>query len=79
MPLCPVPTYAYAHLPSCALQDLPDPVLPADVTAAFDVAYANIHRFHSAQASAPLEVETMPGVVCRWGVWWTQAYFMHVF
>lgn len=47
------------------IEDLPDPVLPAEVTAAFDVAYGNIHRFHSAQQSAPLEVETMPGVTCR--------------
>jgi hypothetical protein len=50
---------------SLALQDLPDPVLPAEVTKAFDVAYENIRAFHTAQRSEPLEVETMPGVRCR--------------
>ncbi|GLC33527.1 hypothetical protein PLESTM_000081000 [Pleodorina starrii] len=47
------------------IEDVPDPVLPADVTAAFDVAYNNIRAFHLAQQTAPLEVETMPGVRCR--------------
>ncbi|KAG2425997.1 hypothetical protein HXX76_013368 [Chlamydomonas incerta] len=47
------------------IQDIPDPVLPAEVTAAFDVAYNNIRAFHMAQKSAPMEVETMPGVTCR--------------
>lgn len=45
--------------------DLLAPTLPAETTAAFDVAYANIKAFHAAQRSAPLEVETMPGVTCR--------------
>ncbi|KAH9853510.1 histidine biosynthesis trifunctional-protein [Lenzites betulinus] len=37
----------------------------ADVRAAIDAAYANIHKFHSAQAEqGTLAVETMPGVVC---------------
>ncbi|PIL37113.1 hypothetical protein GSI_00805 [Ganoderma sinense ZZ0214-1] len=40
-------------------------VLPDDVRAAIDVAYANIHKFHKAQAAdTTLRVETMPGVVC---------------
>ncbi|KAG2483756.1 hypothetical protein HYH03_017411 [Edaphochlamys debaryana] len=47
------------------IEDLPDPVLPADVTKAFDVAYDNIRAFHMAQQAQPLEVETMPGVRCR--------------
>jgi phosphoribosyl-ATP pyrophosphohydrolase/phosphoribosyl-AMP cyclohydrolase/histidinol dehydrogenase len=35
------------------------------VRAAIDAAYANIHKFHEAQASTDaLVVETMPGVVC---------------
>lgn len=35
--------------------------LPADVAAAFDVAFDNIHKFHAAQKQAlPVEVETMP-------------------
>ncbi|GIL52881.1 hypothetical protein Vafri_8644 [Volvox africanus] len=46
-------------------EDLPDPVLPAEVTAAFDVAYNNIRVFHQAQQTGPMEVETMPGVRCR--------------
>lgn len=47
------------------LQELPAPSLDAETAAAFDMAYANIATFHEAQRSAPLEVETMPGVRCR--------------
>ncbi|EDR12447.1 uncharacterized protein LACBIDRAFT_231720 [Laccaria bicolor S238N-H82] len=36
----------------------------ADVRNAIDTAYANIHKFHSAQMDTPLVVETMPGVTC---------------
>ncbi len=46
-------------------QELPAPQLDPEVAAAFDTAYANIRAFHAAQAAAPLEVETMPGVRCR--------------
>jgi histidinol dehydrogenase len=35
------------------------------VTDAFDTAYSNIKAFHEAQITAPIEVETMPGVRCR--------------
>ena len=35
-----------------------------DVRKAIDTAYANIHKFHSAQTDTPLVVETMPGVIC---------------
>ncbi|OCB84408.1 histidine biosynthesis trifunctional-protein [Sanghuangporus baumii] len=39
--------------------------LPDEVRAAIDTAYANIRKFHAAQtSSAPLIVETSPGVVC---------------
>ena len=44
---------------------LPAPVLDQDVTAAFDVAYENIKKFHEAQKTGGIEVETMPGVTCR--------------
>ena len=48
------------------LQDLPEPVLAPEVKAAFDVAFNNISAFHAAQRkTAPLDVETMPGVRCR--------------
>ncbi|KAH7292322.1 hypothetical protein KP509_29G061700 [Ceratopteris richardii] len=48
------------------VEDLPDPQLDADVKAAFDVAYDNIHAFHAAQKKTnELEVENMPGVRCR--------------
>ncbi len=41
------------------------PLKIGGVRAAIDVAYANIHKFHEAQASSDtLVVETMPGVVC---------------
>ena len=51
---------------SCCPQDLPAPQgLDPEVTAAFDVAYANIRAFHEAQRTPTLEVETMPGVICR--------------
>ena len=45
--------------------DLPEPSLPAETRQAFDTAYANIREFHEAQRPETLEVETMPGVVCR--------------
>ncbi|KAI3435589.1 hypothetical protein D9Q98_001654 [Chlorella vulgaris] len=47
------------------IEELPEPTLDAETAAAFDVAYANISTFHTAQRSPPLEVETMPGVRCR--------------
>ena len=55
-----------AHTLHHATQDLPEPVLSPEVKAAFDVAFSNISAFHSAQRkTAPLDVETMPGVRCR--------------
>lgn len=42
-----------------------EPDLPDDLREAIDIAYANIHAFHQPQLGLPLEVETMPGVVCR--------------
>lgn len=38
--------------------------LKPTVKKAFDVAYANIKRFHEAQRPLRIEVETMPGIVC---------------
>jgi histidinol dehydrogenase len=40
-------------------------ILSAEVKSAIDLAYNNIYTFHLAQKAKPLEVETMPGVVCR--------------
>ena len=39
--------------------------LSTEVKAAIDTAFDNIFKFHSAQMSPKLEVETMPGVICR--------------
>jgi phosphoribosyl-ATP pyrophosphohydrolase/phosphoribosyl-AMP cyclohydrolase/histidinol dehydrogenase len=36
-----------------------------DVRKAIDAAYRNIQKFHQAQVSSPLVVETIPGVTCR--------------
>ena len=47
------------------IQELADPEISAESKEAFDIAYENIKAFHEAQRSAPLEVETMPGVRCR--------------
>lgn len=39
--------------------------LPADTIEAIDISYENIRKFHAAQKEErPLEVETMPGVIC---------------
>lgn len=40
--------------------------LPAETISAIDISFENIRKFHSAQADAtkPLQVETMPGVMC---------------
>jgi len=42
-----------------------DPELDADLKAAIDQAYTNIYAFHRPQLGITLEIETMPGVVCR--------------
>jgi histidinol dehydrogenase len=39
--------------------------LTGEQLAALECAVANVTRFHQAQASPPLSVETMPGVVCE--------------
>ncbi|MEQ9310733.1 MAG: histidinol dehydrogenase [Balneolaceae bacterium] len=39
--------------------------LPKEIKSAIDTAFENIFRFHSAQISAPLEIETMKGVSCK--------------
>jgi len=39
--------------------------LPGAARAALDRAIANVRRFHAAQASAALAIETMPGVLCE--------------
>ena len=44
---------------------LPEPELAPDVSRAFDVAYANITKFHRAQLRQPIQVETMAGVECN--------------
>ena len=50
----------------CMAQDFPEPDLPAETVAAFETAFNNIYKFHTAQKQAiPLQVETMPGVQCR--------------
>lgn len=38
--------------------------LSAETIEAIDVSYDNIRRFHAAQEEKPLQVETMPGVIC---------------
>lgn len=45
--------------------DLADRKLAADQHAAIERAISSIRSFHSAQRSAPLRVETFPGVVCE--------------
>eukprot|EP01043_Picozoa_sp_COSAG02_P037223 COSAG02_NODE_2778_length_8051_cov_829.131162_9_plen_459_part_00 len=44
---------------------LPEPELKPEVKAAFDVAYANITKFHESMVRKPIQVETMPGVECN--------------
>ena len=44
---------------------LPDPEIAPEIKAAFDIAYANIYKFHAAQVRAPIQVETMPGIECN--------------
>ena len=39
--------------------------LPARAIAAIDAAIANVRRFHEAQLPHPLQVETVPGVLCE--------------
>lgn len=62
---CLGPARRPPSLPRATPQDLPQPQLPDDVTAAFDTAYNNIRAFHEAQKGGEISVETMPGVRCR--------------
>src|ERR1039458_4023248 len=39
--------------------------LSAAQHAALDAAIAAVHKFHAAQAAAPLRIETSPGVLCE--------------
>lgn len=39
--------------------------LTEEVKSAIDTAFENIYRFHKAQQTTPLEIETMKGVVCK--------------
>ena len=39
--------------------------LPAQARSAIETAIANVRRFHEAQSTPPLRVETAPGVVCE--------------
>ena len=39
--------------------------LPENTRAAMQIAIDNVSRFHSAQAAAPVTIETTPGVVCQ--------------
>lgn len=43
-------------------EDIP---VEADVRTAFEQAHGNIYRFHKAQLPKNIEVQTMPGVICR--------------
>jgi len=45
--------------------DAAEAQLTEEQCAALRVAIDNVRAFHAAQAAAPVEVETMPGVVCR--------------
>ena len=67
MSACPALINLHRVLKALApcLQSIPEPELSRESREAFDVAYNNIRRFHEAQLSQPLEVETMPGVRCR--------------
>ncbi|KAK6613361.1 hypothetical protein ACHAPF_000352 [Botrytis cinerea] len=38
--------------------------LPAETIEAIDISFENIRKFHAAQKEDPLQVETMPGIVC---------------
>lgn len=42
-----------------------EPALDAALKESIDVAYSNIYAFHRPQLGVTLEIETMPGVVCR--------------
>ncbi|KAJ8903397.1 hypothetical protein NDN08_004505 [Rhodosorus marinus] len=46
-------------------RELEEPLLEDSVRKAFDVAYDNIHKFHSAQVRETLSVSTMEGIECR--------------
>jgi histidinol dehydrogenase len=58
-----------AHLESLAVTAeefaAAERALTAEQRAAIERAIDNVHRFHAAQASPPLRVETSPGVICE--------------
>jgi len=52
------------RVPPAEFRDARGSLKPQEI-AALERAVANVTRFHEAQASQPLSVETMPGVVCE--------------
>jgi histidinol dehydrogenase len=52
------------RVPAAAL-DAAEATLSGDQRTALGIAIDNVRAFHAAQLAAPIEVETMPGVVCR--------------
>lgn len=55
-----------AHTPQvCIPVPKETPYLDAQLKTAIDLAYENIRAFHLPQLGQPLELETMPGVLCR--------------
>ena len=58
------PTLAELRVSTAEFRDA-RAALRADQIAALERAIANVARFHEAQLSEPLSIETMPGVVCE--------------
>jgi histidinol dehydrogenase len=61
--------YDHVHIDSLVVQQsefiAAEEVISKSLKSAINLAKANIEKFHLAQAQAPLEIETMPGVICR--------------
>jgi histidinol dehydrogenase len=61
--------YDHVHIDELVVQKsefvVAEEVISKELKAAINLAKKNIEKFHKAQAQAPLEIETMPGVICQ--------------
>lgn len=61
--------YDHVHIDNLVVQPTEfiaaEEVISKELKAAINLAKENIEKFHMAQAQEPLEIETMPGVICQ--------------
>ena len=61
--------YDHVHIDNLVVQQSEfvsaEEIIGKELKAAINLAKENIEKFHKAQTQDPLEIETMPGVICQ--------------